>query len=305
MDPHNSQVIWTGGMETAPTNRSVVSKSTNGGNTWSRYIRTQWDGYFYAIAVDPMNSNIVYAGGSSDSGIVFEKTTNSGASWFSIAAGITSDTINSIAIDPDNPAAVYAGTPDGIYKSSNAGAHWGHSGCTEVSEVIIDPSQTSMLYAGTATGVYRSTDYGDTWEDMNDGLSCLDITSMDISPDHYLYCGTDSVGIFRWSIAVHADEFRQEYPGGGNTLFATPNPALERTTICFTLMATASADINIYNTQGRLIKSFADTRYSSGSHTIVWDGCDNLGRKMSSGVYFVELHTNTRTSTTKLSLISR
>jgi len=184
VDPMNSQVLWSGGQDASSMCRFIVSKSLNGGSTWTRYVRSTDTGYCYVVKGDPSNTNIVYAGGCTKYGIVLEKTTNSGVSWSSINSGINSDTINSIAIDPVNTNVVYVGTPDGIYKSTNAGISWSYSGCSNISEIIIDPTQNNILYAGTQNGVFKSTDHGSSWNEMNNGLTCLAITCMDISPEN-------------------------------------------------------------------------------------------------------------------------
>ncbi|UCD06732.1 MAG: hypothetical protein JSV98_02490, partial [candidate division WOR-3 bacterium] len=43
---------------------------------------------------------------------------------------------------------------------------------------------------------------------------------------------------------------------------------------------------------GRLVRTFADGRQAAGYYTVQWDGCDDLGRKVPAGVYFVRLHTD-------------
>lgn len=170
---------------------------------------------------------------------------------------------------------------------------------------MIDPVQNSIVYAGTRNGVYKSTDYGNSWVEMNDGLSCLDITCMDIAPDHYLYCGTDSVGMFRWSLALHVGEHLHRSSPGNDLVYVTPNPTSNHALIRFTFAAATEAKITIYNIQGNLIKSYETKEYAVGSHSISWDGCDTHGKKVACGVYFVKLQTGTRTTTTKLSLITR
>ncbi len=66
-----------------------------------------------------------------------------------------------------------------------------------------------------------------------------------------------------------------------------PNPFNPQTTISFNLPKNVnSAKIVIYNLKGQKIKSFA---LSPNSKSIVWDGTDNLGKSVSSGIYFYRL----------------
>src|SRR5207249_2172433 len=72
-----------------------------------------------ALATDPTNANIVYAGTAG--GGVF-KTTNAGANWTPIVKGLFNFNISAIVIDPTTPATVYAATHgDGVFKSTDGG----------------------------------------------------------------------------------------------------------------------------------------------------------------------------------------
>ena len=47
--------------------------------------------------------------------------------------------------------------------------------------------------------------------------------------------------------------------------------------------------IKVHNLMGQEIKTLLDENLSYGYHTAMWDGTDNDGRKVASGVYFSEL----------------
>jgi len=66
-----------------------------------------------SIAIDPTNSQIIYAG--TDGGGVY-KSTNGGANWAKMNNGLTNTNILSIAIDPENTQTLYAGTKLGVFK---------------------------------------------------------------------------------------------------------------------------------------------------------------------------------------------
>lgn len=279
--------------------RMELSKTINGGSNWTRYTLTSVEGYTYALAVDPSNSSIVYAGGTSETGVTLYKTTSSGGSWSPVSAGISGDTIHDIAIDPVATNTVYVTTADGVFKSTNAGANWTNKGCSSARAIVIDPTAPSNLYAGTWTGVYRSTDGGNTWEQINDGLETLHITSLELSPDIYLYCGTDSFGIYRLSLQVGITENESE-PGSNIIYFARPNPAKNKTTIYFGLNASSKVRLAIYDIQGRMIKILTDDKYADGTHQVSWNGLDQYNKPVTSGVYFYQLLTDQEVRTQKL-----
>ena len=70
-----------------------------------------------------------------------------------------------------------------------------------------------------------------------------------------------------------------------------PNPFNPFTTIEFTLAKPGNVQIDIYNIRGQKVRSLVDERYSSGSHSVKWDGNDNLGKTTASGVYFYRMQT--------------
>ncbi len=72
-------------------------------------------------------------------------------------------------------------------------------------------------------------------------------------------------------------------------LGAAPNPFNPRTTITFTLAETQPVQLAVYGLNGRLIRTLGDGTWAAGSHDVVWDGSDQAGAPMPSGVYLVRL----------------
>jgi hypothetical protein len=66
-----------------------------------------------------------------------------------------------------------------------------------------------------------------------------------------------------------------------------PNPFNPTTSITFTLPFSTNWSLKIYNVAGQLVKSFEG--FSSDEVSIIWNGTDNSGDKVSSGIYFYKL----------------
>lgn len=81
-----------------------------------------------------------------------------------------------------------------------------------------------------------------------------------------------------------------------------PNPFNPSTTISFTLPYTESIRLSIYNSLGEKIRELADEEFPSGLNEIVWDGKDQSGVSLSSGIYFYQLKTSTNLTTGKMVL---
>jgi len=143
-----------------------------------------------AIAIDPTNTDVIYAG-AAEGGVW--KTTNAGATWTELTDTQASLAAGSIAIDPENHLTVYVGTGEenfngdsyygaGILKSTNGGATWTHicgpfcgpnnqvsywGGGARIGAIAIQPGHNNVLLAAVEwlgqDGIYRSVDSGATW----------------------------------------------------------------------------------------------------------------------------------------------
>jgi len=82
-----------------------------------------------------------------------------------------------------------------------------------------------------------------------------------------------------------------------------PNPFNPMTTIVFSLPSRGDAKLGIYDVSGRLVRTLQDGVLEAGRHTVTWDGRNDGGREMSSGVYFCKLVTADRIAETKLVLL--
>ncbi len=64
-----------------------------------------------------------------------------------------------------------------------------------------------------------------------------------------------------------------------------PNPFNSATTIEYNLQKSSKVILKIYNTLGQEVRTLIDKFQSYGIKSVVWDGMDNSGKKVSSGVY--------------------
>ena len=61
--------------------------------------------------------------------------------------------------------------------------------------------------------------------------------------------------------------------------------------------------VRIYNVNGQLVKTLLDARRTPGRHELTWDGSDDRGGKVASGIYFLDMIAPEFHSTRKLVLI--
>ncbi len=72
---------------------------------------------------------------------------------------------------------------------------------------------------------------------------------------------------------------------------ARPNPFADVTAISFSLPHRSDVKLAVYDVIGRMIKTLASGTFDSGTYTLRWDGTDENGNRVSSGVYIYRLVT--------------
>jgi hypothetical protein len=90
---------------------------------------------------------------------------------------------------------------------------------------------------------------------------------------------------------------------GANLIGNYPNPFNPNTNISFSLDKAAPAQVNIYNQKGQIVKTFDIAQAQQGITNLNWNGTDNNGKAVSSGVYFFKLSSGKYTSTKKMVLM--
>jgi hypothetical protein len=75
-----------------------------------------------------------------------------------------------------------------------------------------------------------------------------------------------------------------------NALHANyPNPFNPTTTVSYSLAKSGNVSLRIYNTKGQLVKTLVKGSMKAGQNRIVWDGLNDAGKPVSSGLYFYKL----------------
>ena len=66
-----------------------------------------------------------------------------------------------------------------------------------------------------------------------------------------------------------------------------PNPFNMETKISISLHESGDLCVNIYNVKGQLIKSFSAENVQEGTHQFIWNGTNEYGSAISSGLYIL------------------
>lgn len=198
IDPQDPSTVYAGAIYNG------VFKSTNGGANWTQSSV----GLFapvYAIAIDPLNSNNIYAGGGSNN--PFSYSTNGGTSWHQNnydvwGSHLSGFRVYSLAFAGTAQPRLYAVGDMGLSFKNNSGwfncsSYFG--GPYSIQALAIDPKNPTTIYVGSnPDGVFKTGDGGVTWTSMNTGLADTNITALVIDPQDSatIYAGTATGGVF-------------------------------------------------------------------------------------------------------------
>lgn len=83
----------------------------------------------------------------------------------------------------------------------------------------------------------------------------------------------------------------------------SPNPFNPRTVLRFSLASSGPAEVAIFDVSGRKVRTLVNGALEAGSHEVIWDGTDDAGRPLSSGVYWSNLKANGYESNMKMVLL--
>jgi len=209
----NGETLYAAGWDNISSNDKIsLFKTKNSGLQWSYYPVNSVIGKVYALALDPINEDIIYMGGynaaGGNKGVVY-KSSNGGTTWQELGKNTfrkKNDFVNQIAVDPISRNIIYVLTDSNLYKSLDFGSSWQKISSlskqsSRVFRIKIHPKASQKLYAATKNGVYFSPDRGKQWLPLYSDSSvpatlCLEINAK----KGYLFAGTDCGSVFRTSI---------------------------------------------------------------------------------------------------------
>jgi hypothetical protein len=82
-----------------------------------------------------------------------------------------------------------------------------------------------------------------------------------------------------------------------------PNPFNPMTTFTYDVPEVSDVTIRVYSLLGKEVRTLYSKQRMPGRYTEVWDGTDNTGRKLASGVYFLRMQTGSFSKLRKMTLI--
>jgi photosystem II stability/assembly factor-like uncharacterized protein len=189
-----------------------------GDNTWT--TTGPYGVRIMDIAIDPENSQIIYAT-TPDGTVQVYKSTDGGGTWLPSGNGMPeyAETAwgNSIVFDPGDSDILYVATAKGVYKSADGGQNWVLRSTIVESDtaktirarsIAISPVDDTVYAGGydfpfgddAGGGIFRSEDGGETWERLGNGAPTGTVLHLAVASGapHIIYAaGYGDVGVYK------------------------------------------------------------------------------------------------------------
>jgi photosystem II stability/assembly factor-like uncharacterized protein len=201
INPLNPEVIYLAGYRyDGAAWRMTSLRSTDEGQSWTA---TQIDTFpttnVYSMAIDPVDTSVIYVGAYVDTFALVYKSTDCGTSWtpYNLPAGMYYT--YSLYVSPADHNTVFAGTLYGVCRSTDAGQTWTQQSTNNYNYRIVSvPGKPDLMYSAAYSNVYRSTDAGVTWGPCGAGVQGTTIRTVLTVPGESstVYCGS-TAGMFK------------------------------------------------------------------------------------------------------------
>jgi flagellar hook assembly protein FlgD len=114
---------------------------------------------------------------------------------------------------------------------------------------------------------------------------------------------TESAASNTATITITANQDGTELPGMTALNGNYPNPFNPETNISFSLSKHQYAHLAVYNLAGQKIRDLSQGNMPAGHHVVSWNGTDDLGNKVASGIYLYKLETDNKTLVRKMIML--
>ncbi len=251
--------------------------------------------------------------------------TNTGTIWYSSdRAGTWSESANNgpsqmylygtaIAASPHDADEFFLGgsgySSPGVFRSQDGGVSWQAESAglpaTMVYELAYEKTGSGFVYAATEAGPYQFDPSTETWSAIAGGEAplttywCVEA----VPAAGVMRFGTYGRGIWDFDYSVATTIAGGPAPVRQLALTNAPNPFNPRTTVRFTLDRPGRASLRIFTPAGRLVRTLADGHCAGGDHAIEWNGQNDAGHDVASGVYFARLESDGEAAKRRLILV--
>jgi photosystem II stability/assembly factor-like uncharacterized protein len=282
-----------------------VFRSLDGGQSWSEITHEiPTTGRLEAVFFVDADTGFVAGGtaGAANGDPSLWKTVDGGDSWTPVSASSIGGHIFDMYWMSSSTGIV--ASRNGTYRTTDGGSSWVQVLSRNSRDVDFSDDLHGVIVGFVQVGLNVTSDGGLTWEQVEypwenapQAAACL--------PDGFLVCGTGSA-VLRGRDVSATGVSDDSLPGAGSVsslVKVMPNPFNPTARIHFIVPVAGHLRLAVYDVGGRRVAALISRSYPAGEFEATWDGKDDLGRPLASGVYFVSLEGRGFSATTKLLLL--
>jgi len=307
----------------------LIVTTSNGGATWERIPAANIpppfpneyggfsDGGGTALAVEGTSN--AWFGTSLGEPVRVFRTTDKGRTWtvantplattrpfWGIATIAFKDSLNGFA---GGGSDFTLGTANNLIQTTDGGRTWtvvtsyAHRG---LSTLVYVPNMNNLGLCATAKdGSIFSPDGGATWNriDQDSSYSALTFVSPTVGWAAGWASGTSMIVKFNGNLATAvAERPTNKQPQGFDLAQNYPNPFNPETRIKFQLPSVSWVRLEVINLMGQHVATLLEGKRPAGEYEITWDGRNDFGQSVSSGIYLLKMQAGKFSQTRKMVL---
>lgn len=270
-----------------------IYRSTDEGDSWSKVVSSTTQSEIRCIAAD--KTGHYYA--AKDTSVL---VSSDGIVWRQVPLRRNYAAWESISIDTQGEV-FFGSSYNGVYHSQDAGRSWNlmNAGLFDRYVMSTSADDSGNVVLGTASGIFRLADSVDSWLKFNSGFPRTFTTSLEISPEGFLFAGTQDYGIYKTVAPLGRRIPRIEPPPPPTVEISDfrlyqnyPNPFNDQTVIRYEVPSFAKVEVKIYNLLGQVVATLIAGELAEGSYNVGW-----TPKQHASGLYFCEMKASSASRT--------
>ncbi|MBX2819400.1 MAG: T9SS type A sorting domain-containing protein [Rhodothermaceae bacterium] len=325
LDPNDANVMYiaAGNDVWRNSNLSAIPDFSNDPTNvgWSALSNASGSSGFIVTALGVPNqsatANVMYFGETLDSEnnpatnlIRVNDPANNGAGENITPTGVTPGSWTSSIvineIDELEMMVTYSnyGVPS-VFHTSDGGQTWnnvegnlgGNSGPSVRWAAIMPTAAGGTYFLATSIGVFSTSNLngaGTVWEQESpDGMGNVVATMLaSRASDGLVVAATHGRGIYSANVmgTITSNEDGIEVPTEARLDQNYPNPFNPETTIKYELSASQQVELSVFDATGRRVQVLENGFKNAGTHEVTWNGKDQSGQAVASGMYIYRLH---------------
>jgi Leucine-rich repeat (LRR) protein/pimeloyl-ACP methyl ester carboxylesterase len=199
--------------------------------------------------------------------------------------------------------------PPGTTKSATLPHYWDvdsdFSDSSFLVTITFDYDESEVLASGLAEAELKIAYYDTLWHPMTTNVD-MDNNQVSVTSDHF---SLFAIGSFTGT-GIEEEPEVATLPSSSGLSQNYPNPFNPSTTIKYQLKGESPstkssmfATLKIFNIRGQLVRTLVNEEKLPGSYSVIWDGKDQNGKQVASGVYFYRLEAGDYQETKRMVLL--